>query len=77
MAGVNDKESCNSCRFFSLGDRGMGMCRRYPAAINASSNGWCGEFSISSPAFQALVESITEPMITVEIKKSRGRPKKA
>jgi hypothetical protein len=77
MAEQNDKESCNSCRFFSLGDRGMGLCHRYPNAINASSNGWCGEFSISSPAFQALVESIAEPSITVEIKKSRGRPKKS
>jgi hypothetical protein len=55
----------------------MGLCHRYPNAINASSNGWCGEFSISSPAFQALVESIAEPSITVEIKKSRGRPKKS
>jgi hypothetical protein len=77
MADINDKESCNSCRFFSEGDRGMGMCQRYPASINASSNGWCGEFAISSPAFKAMVESISEPLVTPEVKKSRGRPKKA
>lgn len=77
MADINDKEACNSCRFFSLGDRGMGMCQRYPAAINASSNGWCGEFAISSRAFEALVESISEPLVTPEPKKSRGRPKKS
>lgn len=77
MADTNDKESCNSCRFFSSGDRGMGVCQRYPTSINTSNNGWCGEFSISSPAFEALVDSIAEPKITVEIKKSRGRPKKA
>jgi hypothetical protein len=77
MADINDNENCKSCRFFSNGDRGMGMCQRYPASINASSNGWCGEFAISSRAFEALVDSIAEPKITVEIKKSRGRPKKA
>jgi hypothetical protein len=77
MADVNDKESCNSCRFFSVGDRSMGICRRYPATINTSSNSWCGEFSISSPAFQALVQSISEPLDIPIVKKSRGRPKKA
>jgi hypothetical protein len=76
MADVNDKEFCNSCRFFSTGDRSMGICRRYPTSINTSSNSWCGEFSISSPAFQALVQSISEPMAIPEVKKSRGRPKK-
>jgi len=77
VAETNNKENCKSCRFFSLGDRNMGICRRYPDTVNTSTNSWCGEFSISSPAFEALVESIAEPTITVEIKKSRGRPKKA
>ena len=77
MAIVNDKEFCNSCRFFSVGDRNMGICHRYPSTVNTSTNSWCGEFSISSPAFQALVQSISVPLDIPIVKKSRGRPKKA
>jgi hypothetical protein len=76
MADVNTKDSCKSCLFFIDGER-MGICRRFPLPVNKAKSDWCGEFSISSPAFQALVESIAEPSITVEFKKSRGRPKKA
>jgi hypothetical protein len=76
MADVNTKDTCKSCLFFIDGDR-MGICRRFPAPVNKSKTDWCGEFSISSPAFEALVGSIAEPKITVEFKKSRGRPKKA
>ena len=76
MADVNTKDTCKSCLFFIDGDR-MGICRRFPAPVNKSKTDWCGEFSISSPAFQALVQSIAEPVVIPNIKKSRGRPKKA
>jgi len=76
MANINTKDSCKTCLFFIDGER-MGICRRFPAPVNKSKTDWCGEYSISSPAFQALVESISEPAITVEFKKSRGRPKKS
>ena len=76
MAEVNGKESCNSCLFFIDGER-MGICRRFPAPINKSKSDWCGEYAISSPALQALVKSIVEPSVTLDVKKSRGRPKKA
>ena len=74
----NDKEYCISCRFFSLGDRSMGVCQRYPASINTSSNGWCGEWSFQiSLSLDAMVQQIVEPIIDSEPKKQRGRPKKS
>lgn len=76
MADVNDRELCNSCRFFSLGDRSMGICQRYPTAVNASSNSWCGEYSISNKAFNALMDTIAMPMAIPEPKR-KGRPKKS
>jgi hypothetical protein len=75
MADINDKESCNSCRFFSVGDRNMGMCRRYPSVVNTATNDWCGEYSISNKAFNALMEIIAMPEVIPEPKR-RGRPKK-
>jgi len=79
MAVLNDKECCNSCRFFSLGDRSMGLCQRYPSSINTSSNSWCGEFVLSeeSLSLDALVKAMTEPVLISEPKKQRGRPKKS
>lgn len=79
MAIENDKELCNSCRFFSEGDRGMGICQRYPTSINTSNGGWCGEFVLSeeSLSLEALVQAMTEPVVISEPKKGRGRPKKA
>lgn len=78
MADVNDKESCNSCRFFSK-DFQLGSCRRYPTFVNKGFNDWCGEFVLSeaSPTLEALVQAMTEPVILSEPKKSRGRPKKS
>lgn len=74
----NDKEYCISCRFFSLGDRSMGVCQRYPASINTSSNGWCGEWSFQiSLSLDAMVQQIVEPVADSEPKKQRGRPKKS
>ena len=79
MADSNDKELCNSCRFFSLGDRSMGLCHRYPSAINTSTNNWCGEFVLSEESLplEALVKAMTEPVLISEPKKQRGRPKKS
>jgi len=74
----NDKEYCISCRFFSLGDRSMGICQRYPTSVNTSSNGWCGEWSFQiSLSLDAMVQQIVKPLADSEPKKGRGRPKKA
>jgi hypothetical protein len=56
----------------------MGVCQRYPAIVNTSSNGWCGEWSFQiSLSIDAMVQSITDPVEVSEPKKGRGRPKKA
>jgi hypothetical protein len=78
MAMQNDKENCISCRFFSLGDRSMGLCHRYPVATNTASNGWCGEWAFQiSLSIDAMVQAMTDPIESSEPKKGRGRPKKA
>lgn len=78
MANANDKECCNSCRFFSK-DSSLGSCKRYPAPINKALNDWCGEFVLSeeSLSLEAIVKAMTEPVLISEPKKSRGRPKKS
>jgi len=77
MAVVNTKETCNSCRFFSVGER-MGICKRFPSAVNKSNEDWCGEWQIAeSAALEAMVWSITEPVLISEPKKKPGRPKKS
>ena len=78
MAGVNDKESCNSCLFFVDGER-MGICKRFPSAVNKPKDDWCGEYSLSekSLSLEALVQAMTEPVLLSEPKKQRGRPKKS
>ena len=43
MAVLNSKEVCKSCKFFSFGDV-LGMCHRYPQALNKHENNWCGEY---------------------------------
>ena len=78
MAVVNSKDSCNSCRFFSFGDR-MGICNRYPQSINKANQDWCGEFSaIKNKAIEAITEKLSEiEVVFVEPPKQRGRPKKS
>ena len=75
MATKNDKESCNSCRFFS-GQEPMGACRRFPELRNKSPNDWCGEFAhLPNKIFETITSGLTvtfEP----EPPKKRGRPKK-
>jgi hypothetical protein len=77
MADVNSKDSCNSCLFFVVGER-MGICKRYPHAVNKSNDDWCGEFSalINTP-IQSMVNAIIEPLIAEKQQKQRGRPKKS
>lgn len=78
MATANDKELCNSCRFFSTGDRAMGLCHRYPASVNTSDNNWCGEWqAVINVPLQAMVNAIIEPLIAEKQQKQRGRPKKS
>lgn len=75
MAVKENKESCNSCLFFVLGER-MGICKRFPVAVNKSNDDWCGEWRISeSLALEEIVDWLTEPVLISEPKK-RGRPAK-
>ena len=62
MAVLEDKECCNSCLFFVNGER-MGICKRFPSAVNKSNDDWCGEWRIAeSEALEALVQQIIEPI---------------
>ena len=75
MAVKENKESCNSCLFFVLGER-MGICKRFPSAVNKSNEDWCGEWRIEpSLALEAIVDWVNEPVLISEPKK-RGRPAK-
>jgi len=75
MADTNNRDSCNSCLFFVLGER-MGICKRFPTAVNKSNDDWCGEWRLEeSLALEALVQTITEPVL-ISDKKKPGRPRK-
>lgn len=78
MAMQNNKECCNSCRFY-FGDTKIGSCKRYPETKNKNSQEWCGEFVLSeeSPTLDQIVQMMTEPVLISEPKKQRGRPKKS
>jgi hypothetical protein len=78
MAVVNTKDTCNSCLFFVVGER-MGVCKRYPSAVNKSNDDWCGDFSaIKNKAIEAITEKLGGFEIQfVEPPKQRGRPKKS
>lgn len=36
-------EQCNTCKFGFDDGSPVLMCRRYPAAVKVSKQGWCGE----------------------------------
>ena len=56
----------------------MGICKRFPSAVNKSNEDWCGEWQIAeSASLEAMVWSITEPVLISEPKKKPGRPKKS
>ena len=77
MADVNSSETCNSCLFFVVSDRGMGLCKRYPDVINKHNTDWCGEFSPNkaSKTVENIVISLVKEPEEVPVKKA-GRPKK-
>ena len=76
MAEMKNTESCKTCLFFNLGER-MGICKRFPSAVNKSNDDWCGEWRIEeSQALEAIVQLMTEPVLINETKKKPGRPKK-
>jgi len=76
MAVKENRENCNSCLFFVLGER-MGICKRFPSAVNKSNDDWCGEWRIAqSLALEALVQLMVDPIIAINPPKKRGRPLK-
>lgn len=79
MADINSSETCSSCRFFFLNDRGLGLCKRNPDPINKHNSDWCGEFSPNkaTKAVETIVEVLIKEPETIEIPvKKAGRPKK-
>ena len=75
MAVEKNKDSCNSCLFFVVGER-MGICKRFPSAVNKSNEDWCGEWQIKeSLAIEAMIEWVNGPEFESPPKK-RGRPAK-
>ena len=77
MAIIENKDTCNTCRFFSVGER-MGICKRFPSAVNKSNDDWCGEWQLTeSLALKQIVQMMTEPVLISEPKKKPGRPRKA
>ena len=69
-------DNCASCLFFVVGER-MGICKRFPFAVNKSNDDWYGEWRIAeSLALEALVQVMTEPVL-ISDKKKPGRPRKA
>jgi hypothetical protein len=76
MAVVKNKDSCNTCLFFVVGER-MGICKRFPTAVNKSNDDWCGEWELTeSMALDLMVQQMTEPVLLSETPKKRGRPAK-
>lgn len=57
MAVENYKETCNNCRFFVESDR-MGVCHRFPEAVNKHMGNWCGEFVQSDRKSKERIEII-------------------
>ncbi len=75
MADSNNKDSCNSCKFFA--DL-LGSCRRYPRHIMKSPTDYCGEHSVFE---NKVFDTITEKLGGFELNfiqppKRRGRPPK-
>jgi len=76
MAVKENRENCHSCLFFVLGER-MGICKRFPSAVNKSNDDWCGEWRITqSLALEALVQLMVDPIIAIDPPKKRERPVK-
>lgn len=79
MADRDSKDSCKNCKFFVESDR-MGVCHRFPEAINKHMNNWCGEFlaTQATKVVDTLVETLTKPIEVTfaEPAKKAGRPKK-
>ena len=79
MAVEKNKDSCNSCLFFIVSDRGMGLCKRYPDVINKHNTDWCGEFVFEGDPIQEMVVEITKESIQEQVatlKPKAGRPRK-
>jgi hypothetical protein len=71
MAVSNNKDFCNSCRYFSAGER-IGICKRYPTHINKSKDDWCGEFFSEPTQINPFLYSVS----ITDGKRKAGRPKK-
>ena len=77
MAVIKNKDSCNSCLFFVVGER-MGICKRFPSAVNKSNLDWCGEWQpLKNHVIEAITSGLTVTFVEEQPKKKPGRPKKS
>jgi len=76
MAVIEHKDTCLSCRFFSVGER-MGICKRFPTAVNKSNDDFCGEWLYpKNHVIEAIASGLTVTFSEEQPKKKPGRPKK-
>ena len=77
MAVLENKDTCNTCRFFSVGER-MGICKRFPTSVNKSNEDWCGEWDYpKNHVIEAITSGLTVTFSEEQPKKKPGRPRKA
>ena len=65
--------NCSSCRYW-VPQQIIGVCKRYPEAVNKPASDWCGEFRPS--AFPPAIEPPAPPAAEPSAPKRRGRPPK-
>jgi len=76
MGNMQIMDSCQSCRFFSVGER-MGICKRFPTSVNKSTEDWCGEWDYpKNHVIEAITSGLTVTFSEEQPKKKPGRPRK-
>ena len=76
MGSMQTMDSCQSCRFFTVGER-MGLCKRYPQSLNKSTEDWCGEWDYpKNHVIEAITSGLTVTFSEEQPKKKPGRPRK-
>ena len=79
MSNINNKNSCESCKYFANSQNILGSCQRFPSPQNKHQNDWCGEYSKLIDPMLIMAEELTRESIIDEvsaIKAKPGRPKK-
>ena len=85
MAEPKIKENCSWCKYFWGDNIIMGVCKRFPKAVNKHDADWCGEFIrseqikvvIPEPAVKLVIDPADKIVEAVEPKKRGRKPKNA